>query len=283
MDNSLLESVRINSGGKTTSWVDIRSGRLFLRDFLTGRVSSAYVADYLSFAQRLQDGSFLFAAGQQIGRFRDGRVVELSEKLIESNRRFNDGCIDSAGRLVIGTMNLNTTDHRNMLFCFENDGSVTTLDNKVGLSNGLTAIPVSGNLVSVDSASGTLYVWRLQFDQSYGKKEVFHRFPKETPDGISCSAAGTVAVALWGSSSIAYLTPSGEEIDRWTIPRKFVTSLAFCPATGDLLVAAASEQSLSETSIGESGGIWRLKVNISGVTGNEWQPYALSGIDPGAI
>ena len=145
----------------------------------------------------------------------------------------------------------------------------------------MAVTPKKGDLLSIDSAAGTIVVRPLKRDQSYGHPEILHHFVDETPDGISVSEDGNIVVALWGSGCIARLKSSGETVERWSVPRKFVTSPALHPVTGDLLVAAASDFAATQAIGGKSGGIWKLSVGMRGLASEEWEPFSLSTIKLG--
>jgi len=275
----LPESVRVAPGGKSVSWVDIETGELAIFDRENSCLTRKFVLPDLSFAEPVGKGSFLFSSGGTIGVWRDGRVQEISQDLVGPDRRFNDGCIDSLGRLVIGTKNRGDSDFRNVLLQIGTDGRILVLDQDLGLSNGIAVRRPSGDLLSVDSATSSIYSRPLEANGSYGQRTLFCRFaPKETPDGIATAKDGSVVVGLWGSSAVAHLDSSGNEIARWSVPARFVTSPALDPQSGKLIVASASGAREGITYDHQAGALWEASIGIIGLENVQWVPVGISEV-----
>ena len=73
-----------------------------------------------------------------------------------NGRRFNDGVIDPAGRLVIGSLSLVGRSAENVLLRLESDGSVTTPDYDLLLADGLGFSPDGTTLYLIDNLAQTL-------------------------------------------------------------------------------------------------------------------------------
>ena len=69
----------------------------------------------------------------------DGTFSDLTRIIPEgAQRRLNDGNVDPAGRFVVGSMSLAGPSEQETLVRLEHNGSVTTLDDDLTLSNGIT-------------------------------------------------------------------------------------------------------------------------------------------------
>lgn len=275
LEYGLVESVRFRHDSGEISWVDIENGTLsWLEKPARNTEKRLHLKPQLSFAEPLKDLSYVFAAGTRIGVADRQGVVGISAPLLSPGRRFNDGVIDSLGRLVLGSMNIGESDTKNVLLVLENSGEITVLDSDLGLSNGLAVVPESGDLFSVDTLRRVVYRRSLDHKSSkYGPRHVFTSFkPGENPDGIAYSLTGHLVVALWGGSVVVILDNEGFEIQRILVPPVFVTSVCIHPGTGALVVGGASQPRGSVEVSPESGGVWWADSRLEGYPGSTWLP-----------
>jgi|AntAceMinimDraft_1070359.scaffolds.fasta_scaffold04853_4 sugar lactone lactonase YvrE len=278
---SLPESLRVADYDQQLSWVDIERGTLSIFSLTDERIREVKVASDLSFAESFNQEAYVFTAGNRIGVFAEDRVVSSSPPLLSRGRRFNDGCIDSKGRLIIGSKSLAQSDHHNVLLLLEGDGEITVLDDDLGLSNGVAIDPARKILFSVDSLSSIIYRRQMDPDGSYGFRELHHCFSQgEVPDGIALTADGLLIVALWGSSSIAIIDPFGDEIGRVPIPSIFATSVALHPGDNTIFVAAASQNREGREGLSHPGGVWKSATRGLGVPRVRWKQVNLESVEP---
>ena len=276
----LPESLRVDRSGKFLSWVDIERGTLSRCDLDSGAISTTFVATNLSFAHPLPGGNFVVAAGSRLGLLSSTGKFSESAPLIGDTRRFNDGFVDSFGRLVVGAKNLGDADGRNPLLVINPDARVEMLDNNLGLSNGIACHPVTQELLSVDSQQSIIFIRSVDSRGGFSHRSVFYRFSGgETPDGLAFSQAGDLYVALWGSGCVVRIGSDGKEIERLDVPSPFVTSVALHPATGDIFVATASEEREGLFFQRASGQIWRAKRRTPGLALNEWKHVDMNEVE----
>ena len=268
----LPECLRFDGGGSCLSWVDIEAGTLSELNVRTGTVATRFVARDLSFAYPLSNGRHIVAFRGVIALLSSQGIEDLSQPLLAEHRRFNDGCIDSRGRLILGAMNRELGSSDNPLLLFSGGQSIA-LDNDLGLSNGVAIEPRTLALYSVDSRASIIYRRPLGADGQYGERDVFHVFDSaETPDGIVFDSDGNLYVALWGSAAVAIVSPKGIEVTRLVLPSPFVTSVALHPSSGDLFVATASE---NREGFGGTapGSIWTAPTVARGAEHYRWVPF----------
>lgn len=266
----LAESVRLNPVTNRLSCVDIESGELYIRD--SSGFRGSFVAPYLSFAQERSNGDFVLAAHRSYGLLSDGANVQWSRALISPERRFNDGTIDSVGRLVLGTMNLGESDLRNSLLIIDSSGTPHEISGDLGLSNGIGIDPKTGDLIHVDTLRSVVYRRRFRAaTKDYGDPEVFHQFLNgEQPDGILVTEEGQILVALWGSAEVVVIDPSGNESTRFRVPPTYATSLAISNRDARLYVAGASTPRVSHNETAAPGGIWSCPTKFQSAQTFEW-------------
>lgn len=241
-NHNLVESLRFDEASDTLTFVDIETGELLSHH--PELDTAVPIADWLSFAQKGADGGYVLAAHDKIGYLYPGSSSPTwSMPLIDARRRFNDGIVDSYGRLIIGTMSLTASDNKNSLLFFKEDGSVHSLCEEIGLSNGLAICVQSNDLFAVDSSQHKIVRYRYSASiDSFSGPEMFHRYQEgEIPDGIILTKSGVMLVALWGKSEISIISPDGTEERRLSVPERFLTSLSISSRQQMLYVGYASE------------------------------------------
>lgn len=270
--SGLAESVRLNPVTNLLSCVDIESGELYIRD--SSGFRAVFVASYLSFAQERANGDFVLAAHRSYGLLSDGANAQWSRALISPERRFNDGTIDSAGRLVLGTMNLGESDLRNSLLIIDSSGTPHEISGDLGLSNGIGVDPESGDLIHVDTLRSVVYRRRFRpATGDYGEPEVFHQFLNgEQPDGILVTEVGEILVALWGSAEVVAIDASGDESTRFRVSPTYATSLAISNKDARLYVGGASTPRVGHNETAAPGGIWSHPTEFRSAPSFEWEP-----------
>lgn len=236
-------------------WVDIDEGQLHRTDVTSGATESVSV-DSVSAAFPVEGGGILTAAGHQLTLRPDwdgsgpAEPRVIAETGAGANVRFNDGAVDPAGRVLIGSMHRGETDPLGELYRLDNGGVLTPMVRKVTISNGIGWSPYGNRMYYVDSpsrkidvfdydpASGGLYGRRLFADLQYADG---------LPDGLTVDADGCVWVAMHGGAALRRFTPAGKPDVAIPVPVARPTSCAFGgPDLSELYVTTAS-RGLSET------------------------------------
>lgn len=230
-------------------WVDIHEGRLHRTDGASGATESVTL-DAISAAFPVVGGGVLTAGGGTLTlRFPAGdgeqwppRVV--AEVPMGKGVRFNDGAVDPAGRVWIGSMDTTETDPLGELYRLDPGGALTSVVRKVTVSNGLGWSPEGSRLYYVDSSSRKIDVF--DYDPATGEafnRRVFAdlRYADGFPDGLTVDADGCVWVAMWGGAALRRFTPAGKPDVMLPVPVARPTSCAFGgPDLADLYVTTAN-------------------------------------------
>lgn len=279
----LVESLRMRQGECAPSFVDIEGG--LLGQLGENGFVSRKIAPMLAFAEPVSDHSFLIGAGGQLGFLKNPTDIEWSPQLLPMNQRFNDTAVDLLGRLVVGTLSLDSepSSPENQLFVLEKDGTLNSIRQGVGLSNGIAVDPLSGDLFHVDTLGSTIH--RIPLDKvsrGYGDPELIHRFePDENPDGLILLESGELLVALWGQASLVTISPDRGEMQRIGVSPRFPTSVCICNRCGQLWMGSASQPRGLTADSPAPGALWKSFTKMRQVPAYSWIPMGLHDVKLG--
>lgn len=248
-------------------WSDIPQGRIFRLNPFSRRHQQIYDGRVVGGFTIQSDGSLLlFMDRCSVAVWRDGELDFLIDEMdSETDNRFNDVIADPAGRVFCGTM---PTDTRAAtLYRMDTDGSVTTVLEGVGLSNGMGFTPDLKQMYYTDSLARTIYI----FDYEVGSgdltnQRVFVKTPNDgsIPDGMTVDAEGYVWSARWDGSSLYRYDPDGQHVGQVRFPARKVSSVIFAGRElTDMYVTTAGGGNKAEEGPG-AGGLFRVNVGVKG-------------------
>jgi sugar lactone lactonase YvrE len=158
--------------------------------------------------------------------------------------KLNDAKCDPKGRLWTGTYAHDFRPAVSALYRIDADGTVTTMLENVGLSNGMDWSPDGRTFYYIDSF--TAAVDAFDFDPVHG---TISRRRKLIPlpasegglDGVAVDREGCLWLAAFGPGEVRRYSPDGRLLMRVEVSAPAVTSCAFGgPDGGDLLITTAS-------------------------------------------
>lgn len=200
--------------------------------------------------------------------------------LPEGVARFNDGCVDPAGRLTIGTMETKIGNLKGSLYSLDasKSGPLTThsaappafteIVPRIGCSNG-TGWLTDGKKTTMfytDTAQKTIF--EFDYDVSTGipsnKKDFFRQDPSPPyPDGLCQDTEGGLWVCLWNGAAITRIDPHTAQIThRIEFPK--CLNITCCVFGGDDLdvlyatSASATESGHKQEDMPESGDLYAI-------------------------
>ena len=248
-------------------WSEIPRGRIFRLNPFSRRHEQIYEGRIVGGYTIQSDGSLLlFMDRGSVAVWRDGKLKYLVNEMEgETDNRFNDVAADPAGRVFCGTM---PTDTRSAtLYRMDTDGSVTTVLEGVGLSNGIGFSPDQKQMYYTDSLARKIYIFDYDIDSGdITNQRVFVETPDDgsIPDGMTVDAEGYVWGARWDGSSLYRYNPDGEQVVQIQFPAKKVSSVIFGGVDlTDMYVTTAGGGNKAEEGPG-AGGLFRLNVGIQG-------------------
>ncbi len=260
-------------------WVDIRVGRVLVGRLAGGHVEVVDRIDVggsVGAAVPAQDGSILVAARDRLvvvgpdGSRTDGPQVVAPGSL----HRLNDGSCDPQGRFVVGTCTPDDEPSTSeALVRLEADGTLTTLDDDLTLSNGLAWSADGSRLFSVDTMRRTVYV-RDYGPTEVGQRAVHLRFDDDLPDGLTCDADDHLWIAFWGRGVVRRFDPTGVPVAEVVVPAPNVTSVAFAGADLRTMVVTTATKGMTPRERRrrpESGMLFTTRVDVPGQPAPLWR------------
>ena len=256
-------------------WVDIEGKRLYEYATQNTKVNSWPFQHRPSFIALDTHGQLVIAFQGGIAQF-DLQTENLHWLVnIETDNtelRTNDGAIDSAGRLWIGTMNVQFKEGAGALYCLSNDLSLTKKIGGLTIPNGLVWSLDDRTMFHIDSPSRKVQAY--SFDKKTGAI-VFERtavtIPPEmgTPDGMSIDEEGMLWIAHWDGFGVYRWNPdNGKLLDKIEVPVPQVSSCAFGGPNYDQLFITTARERFSAELIAkypDSGSIYVARPGVRGV------------------
>ncbi len=249
-------------------WTDIPRGRLFRYAPATAHHEQCFEGEVVGgFTIQADGGLLLFMARGAIALWRDGLLTPIvSEIPNELDSRFNDVIADPQGRVFCGTMS--SPSHLGRLYRLDCDGSLHTVLEGIGTSNGMGFSPDRKMMYYTDSRAREIYVFR--YDEETGSlsdQRVFVKIPEGegVPDGMTVDVEGYVWSARWDGGCLVRYSPNGAEVLRITFPAKKVSSVIFGGDQLDVLYVTTAGGDKKETEGIGAGALFRLKPGVRGM------------------
>lgn len=262
--------------GQVLWFVDIKGRALCRFDPATGTHKSFALPEEIGCIGLRAGGGFI--AGLRSGLWLLDEEARLLQKLAENpedqrTSRFNDGCVDPAGRFFAGTIDEPKAGGNAHLYRYDRRG----LQEMVGgllTSNGLAFSPDGHWLYHSDTPRFT--TWRYPYDPAsgaLGEREEFFRLMPEgddrgRPDGAAVDSEGCYWTALFEGGRIQRYSPQGTLLGEWPLAARCPTMVAFGGADlRTLYVTTARNGRPAEelAALPLSGGLFAMRVDVPGL------------------
>jgi len=189
--------------------------------------------------------------------------------------RCNEGKCDFAGRLWVGTMNMEEKLKQGALYCF--DGSLQKKLDGISISNGICWSKDNRTMYYIDSLDYNIKAY--DFDLTTGNisnervvvevNEIGY-----TPDGTAIDEEGMLWVAMWGGGCINRYDPvNGSLIGKVEVPAPNVTACAFGGENSKQLFITTARTGLNADQLQQyplSGSLFYVNINIKGAAMNSF-------------
>ena len=233
-------------------WVDINGRRLHRYEPTSlAHTTVATPARVGSFAVR-RNGGLVAAMEHDLGWLdpRTGAFERIaSPEADREGNRYNDGRCDRRGRFFAGSMTLDRSGPKGVLWRLTADGRVSEAASGVTVSNGLAWSPDGRTMYWSDSPSDR--VWRFAYDPDDGiayDRQLWlgPGSAPGRPDGATVDADGCYWSARWQGGRVVRFTPDGRVDREILLPVSRITMPAF--GGGDLrtIYITSAREGMSE-------------------------------------
>jgi sugar lactone lactonase YvrE len=198
------------------------------------------------------------------------------------NNRFNDGKVDSRGRLWGGTMSIDAGTVSGALYMFGPGGSWVCRDRGFHVSNGLDWSPDDRTMYFCDTNAGVIYAY--DFDVETGEianRRPFVREPAERgkPDGLTVDVEGMIWCAFWDGWCVRRYDPQGRLVETLELPVPRPSSCCFGGPDMETLYITTARIRLTEAALSEAPLSGHLLAYRPGVRGRKTTRYKLQEQD----
>ena len=271
----LGESPRWHAGEARLYWVDIDAQQIHRLDPATGDHDWMQLAEPVGCVAPRAGGGLIAALGDGCALIDEwGAVPRPFGPAALANlphQRFNDGCVDSAGRLWIGSLTADKPKRDAALYRLDPDGSLTKMLGGLMTSNGAAFSTDGRTFYHADTPTHRIHAYDVDpATGTLGEGRLFHEFPEGNgrPDGAAVDAEGCYWSALWDGWRIVRMSPAGELLQTVDLPVQRPTMLAF---GGDDLCTAFVTSAGKNLTEGErtaqpyAGGVFSFRVDVPGL------------------
>ncbi|MFV3126538.1 SMP-30/gluconolactonase/LRE family protein [Niveispirillum sp. KHB5.9] len=267
-------------GGNSLSFVDIIGKKLHRYRPADGTLSSLDLPEHPGCAVPLAGGGFVM--GMRTGIYRvgaDGAVGPMlaANPTDPADTRFNDGRVDPAGHLLIGTIDEPKSGSRGGLYRLEK-GGLRRLFGGLLTSNGLAFSPDGRILYHSDTPRFAVHAY--DYDAASGQvanKRLFAQLDPDAPDrgrpdGAAVDADGCYWTALYAGGRVQRYDPDGRLMAEYRTPARSPTMPCF---------GGPDRKTLYVTSVGAGfdgpldGALFAMPVDVAGLPTTLCQPESL--------
>jgi sugar lactone lactonase YvrE len=263
-----------HAGRQSFFWVDIENGKLFENNLKTEKTKTRSFPHRLTVVLEDKEGNLILGLDRKLARF-DLETEELTWLCeVESEfplHRFNDGKVDTNGRIWIGTLSTLFTEGAGSLYRVDLDLKPEKQLDQLTISNGMAWTEDNRTFYFIDTP--TRQIKAYNFDLESGEIE-FERIAVEIaeelgyPDGMCIDKEGMLWVAHYGGSGVFRWNPNtGELLEKIKLPAPHVTSCCFGGPNLDQLLITTAQENLSEAQLKEfpmSGDVFLVKTKTQG-------------------
>ncbi|WP_066449463.1 SMP-30/gluconolactonase/LRE family protein [Halomonas chromatireducens] len=284
LDMSLGESPVWSVARQTLYWVDINNGHVYAWRPQDEAAPTRTELDDKVGCVAIADSGLVAAATSGILRLaEDGEPQRLADnpewkkgpaKGGQAGRgnRFNDGRCDAAGRLWVGTIDVDEVSPTAALYCLER-GELTRRLTGIGISNGLAFSPDRRWLYHTDSLTRRILRYPFDVDTgTLGEGETWVDLEAlglpGVPDGAAVDSDGCYWSALYGGGRIVRFSPEGELLAEHEVPCPHPTMVTFGgPDLRTLYITTATQHLDAEGKARWplAGSLLQMKTEVTGL------------------
>lgn len=248
-------------------WADIGGNQFFRLNPVNGEFQSFDTEEQIGCLALHEEGGLIIAMRQGIYHWQADVMTQLisSEKMKATNR-FNDGAVDRAGRLWVGTA---SDKPENNLYYLESDGTHHITETERIISNGIAWSPDNKTMYYSDSG-GTGIVFAYDFDLEKGllsNRRIFLH-PTGTAavaDGMTVDSEGCLWIAFWDGWRVEHRAPDGTLLTTVDMPVQRPTSCIFGGSDLTELYITSAGVGCDRNEQAQAGDLFRIHTDSTGI------------------
>ncbi|RFB80988.1 SMP-30/gluconolactonase/LRE family protein [Methylovirgula sp. 4M-Z18] len=218
-----------------------------------------------------------FVAGMRSGIYLLNAQGAVTVRLADNpenheTNRFNDGRVDPAGRLILGTLDEIKAGGTAHLYRYDRHGLKPVVDGLL-TSNGVAFSPDGRFMYHSDTPRFT--IWRYAYDPASGNlsdRQVFAQWQatgtdRGRPDGAAVDSEGCYWSALYEGARVRRFASDGTILAEYPLPAQCPTMVAFGGSdlrTLFVTTASAGRPAEELTALPYSGGLFAMQVDVPG-------------------
>ncbi|NYT60292.1 SMP-30/gluconolactonase/LRE family protein [Alcaligenaceae bacterium] len=263
-------------GEQALYWVDVVGRCIFRLQHATGQIDVCSLPYAPSMAIPRSTGGLLLITkkGMALLNFELGELTSLPVPLIDFSKEvFNDAKCDSAGRLWVGTRDIEVKEPHGGLFRLDSDFSMHRCGSGFTVSNGIAWAPNGRTMYHIDTHPGRIDAY--DFDVAHGtisERRIFRDYhsvgASALPDGCTVDSEGGLWVAEVGDWHIRRYAPDGALDREIRVPLQKPTSLMFGGPNLNTLYVTSMRFGLTEEQLAGqplAGSLLQLDVGVRGL------------------
>lgn len=191
----------------------------------------------------------------------------VSKFLVQLNQdkqlRYNDGILDSCGRILVGTTGYKClAENKNCLYSWDGQ-EIKKLVTETTISNGIDFSKDDKWMYFVDTPTRKVgrYFYNIETGEVAFDKYVIEITDAGVPDGICMDDDGMLWVAQWGGSKVSKWNPNtGERLGEIIFPCLNVSSCCIGGKDRDTLYVTTAQHDDGSESELTAGGLFAVKI-----------------------
>ncbi|MEV4607011.1 SMP-30/gluconolactonase/LRE family protein [Neorhizobium sp. LMR1-1-1.1] len=223
----LGEGIHWDEHSSSLWWVDIVQQSIHRYELAQKLHQSWTVSKQVSFVFPRQDGQILVGLADGVYEFDPDTGDEFPIALLDlpHDHRLNDGKLDPAGRLWVGTIDTSPEPSETAaLYLLEGD-HLQEVEGGYTNANGKAWSVDEKVMFHADTGRDTIWVYDYNLeDGSLANKRVFAKTVNGRPDGLEADDEGRLYAAIFGGSRVDILSIRGEIVGKVDLAAPNVTS-----------------------------------------------------------
>ncbi|WP_063719371.1 SMP-30/gluconolactonase/LRE family protein [Paraburkholderia xenovorans] len=248
-------------------WIDVANPTLWRHDPASGALDQWSLPRPPAVIALRRNGGLLllFRRGYLLlDRPAPGDIIAEPVPFALDADRLNDGKVDQAGRMWVGSLARDLVSPVGQLYRFGTDRALHPVDRGFTLSNGIGWSPMQTTMYFADTHSKTVHAYDFECTSGTlaNRREFIRISGHGGPDGLTVDANGNVWVAVFGAGAVHCYRPDGVLARAIELPTAFPTSCTFGgPGLDTLYVTSASMNLDGEAVSGtaSTGAVWAVE------------------------